>query len=65
VDQSWDRAVLSERRVVGSTEGKIPNETNDGLNQRPARRRMHEADDGWETALKSDCVLRNLAFCMA
>ena len=65
VDQPRDRSVLSQRRVVGRAERQVPDETDDGLDQRPPRRGVHQPDDGREAALEPHGVLGHLALLVA
>ena len=48
--------------MVGRAQGQVPDESDDGLHQRPPRGRVHQPNDGGEAALKSDGVLGQVAF---
>ena len=65
MDEPGDGAVLPERGVVGGAEGEVADEADDGLDERPARRRVHQAHDRGQAALQPDGVLRHLALCVA
>jgi hypothetical protein len=50
--------------VIGGAQGEVADEADDGLDERPARRRMEEAHDGGDAALQANGVLRHFALWM-
>ena len=58
VDEPGDGAVLPERRVVGGAEGEVADEADDRLDERPPRRRVHQAHDGGQAALRENIQSR-------
>ena len=65
MDQPGDGAVLPKRSVVGRAEGQVPDETNDGLDERPPAGRVHQSDDLREAALEPHSVLSQLALLVS
>ena len=49
--------IFAQRRVVGGTQGQIADQPDNGLDEWPAGRRVHEANDRGEAALQAHRVL--------
>ena len=56
MDEPGDGSVLPERRVVGGAEGEVADEADHRLDERPPRRRVHQAHDGRKAALRIEQV---------
>ena len=64
MNQTRDRTVLAEWSMVGGTQSKVTDKTNDGLDEGPPRGRVHQPHDGRQATLQPHSVLRHLTFRM-
>ena len=64
VDEPGNGSILPEGGMVGGAQRQVADEADDRLDERPAGRWVHEADNRGQTALQPHCILGHLTLGM-